>query len=58
MRCTEKVDIYCMQAIKYKKYAEVRRCEDCCIDCLDICANICSKALEIRQRYLEGRQWK
>jgi len=53
MRCAEKVDIYCMQAIKYKKYAEIRRCNKCCIDCLEPCSFLCDKALEFKNMSIE-----
>ena len=54
MKCEEKVDIYCMQAIKYKKYAEIRRCDKCCIGCLEPCSHLCSKSLEIVTKTIEG----
>lgn len=54
MRCAEKVDIYCMQVIKYKKYAEIRRCDKCCIDCLEPCSYLCDKALEFKNMTIEG----
>ena len=44
MKCEEKSGKYCMQAIKYKKYAEVRSCGKCCIECIDICIHLCDKA--------------
>ncbi len=46
-KCEEKIDKYCRQAITYKKYAEVRRCDRCCIGCMELCGNVCDKALEI-----------
>jgi len=45
-KCEDKIDKYCRQAIAYKKYAEVRRCDKCCIGCMEPCGNICEKALE------------
>ena len=44
MNCEEKVSDYCRQAIIYKKYAEMRRCDKCCIDCTVHCEHICEKA--------------
>jgi hypothetical protein len=54
MKCEEKVDQYCRQVIKYKKYAEIRRCNKCCIDCLDPCSYLCDKALEFKNMTTEG----
>ena len=56
MKCTEKIDIYCIQVIKYKKYAEIRRCDKCCIDCLEPCSYLCDKALELKNMAIEGRE--
>lgn len=46
MKCEDKVADYCAQAVKYKKYAEIRRCEKCCLECVDICPHLCEKALD------------
>ena len=46
MKCSEEVSKMCMQAIKYKKYAEVRDCEKCCLYCKSKCDHACDKALE------------
>lgn len=53
MKCEEKVSKYCRQAIIYKKYAEIRRCDRCCIDCMKLCSNICDKALDINKSELK-----
>ena len=49
MKCEEEILGYCMQAIKYKKYAEVRRCDKCCLECAEPCGNICDTALTINK---------
>ena len=49
MKCEEYVSGYCMQAIKYKKYAKIRRCDKCCLGCMEPCGNICKIALEINE---------
>ncbi len=54
MKCEEKVDQYCMQAIQYKRYAKVRRCNKCCIGCMELCGNLCDKALELKNNIVEG----
>lgn len=46
MKCSEEVSGMCMNAIKYKKYAEVRDCENCCLYCKEKCDHVCEKALE------------
>ncbi|GFN35349.1 hypothetical protein TXYLGN1_11360 [Tepidimicrobium xylanilyticum] len=46
MKCSEEVSKMCMQAIKYKKYAEIRDCEKCCLYCKSKCDHACDKALE------------
>lgn len=46
MKCEEEVARYCRKAIKYKKYAEVRDCEKCCLYCKSKCDYVCDKALE------------
>ncbi len=42
-KCEDKIDKYCRQAITYKKYAETRKCEMCCIDCKNRCKEICEQ---------------
>ena len=54
MRCEEKIGAYCRQAVSYKKYAEYRRCDRCCIDCLEPCSYLCSTALRIMNWKIEG----
>lgn len=54
MKCEEYVSGYCRQAVMYKKYAEVRDCEKCCVYCNDPCSNICQKALTIREENVDG----
>ena len=54
MKCKEKVGQYCRQAVSYKKYAEYRSCDKCCVDCNDPCGNLCDKALEIKNKSIEG----
>lgn len=49
MICEEKIDQYCRQAVACKKYAEIRRCDKCCIGCMEPCGNICPVALEINE---------
>lgn len=49
MKCEDKIDKGCRQAIIYKKYAEIRRCDKCCLECLEPCSNICKIALEINK---------
>lgn len=44
MKCPEEVSKMCMQAIKYKKYAEIRQCEKCCLYCQNKCDEVCEKA--------------
>ena len=51
MICEDKIAEYCSQAIKYKKYAEIRRCDKCCLECVDICPQMCDKALD------RGSEW-
>lgn len=46
MKCEQEASKHCMQAIKYKKYAEIRDCEKCCLYCIKLCDNVCDKALE------------
>lgn len=46
MKCKDEVSKMCMKAIKYKKYAEVRDCEKCCLFCEGKCDQVCDKALE------------
>ena len=48
MKCEDKINIYCRQAISYKKYAEYRECNKCCLDCKEKCDQICEKA-EVEQ---------
>ena len=55
MRCEEKADKYCMKAIRYEKYAEYRRCNQCCIGCNDPCGYLCGKALEVMNKRIEGK---
>lgn len=50
MKCNQESSGYCMQAIKYKKYAEIRRCNKCCLHCDEPCSNICKVALELRDK--------
>ena len=47
MKCEEKAAGHCMMAIKYKKYAEYRRCNKCCVGCMELCGNVCEKALDL-----------
>ncbi len=54
MICKDYISGYCKQAIEYKKYAEYRRCDRCCIDCLEPCSYLCRKALEIINKTIEG----
>ncbi len=49
MRCEEKISQYCRQAITYKKYAQYRDCNKCCLECLEPCGNICDTALTINK---------
>lgn len=49
MKCEEKIGEYCRQAVIYKKYAKVRRCEKCCIECREPCSNMCTKAIDINK---------
>lgn len=53
MKCKERVSKYCRQAITYKKYAEIRKCNKCCIGCLELCGNVCNKALDINKSELK-----
>ncbi len=53
MRCEEKADKYCMKAIRYEKYAEYRRCNQCCIECNDPCGYLCGKAFEVMNMGIE-----
>lgn len=46
MKCQDEVAKMYMKAIKYKKYAEVRDCEKCCLFCEGKCDQVCDKALE------------
>jgi hypothetical protein len=50
MKCEEKIGEYCRQAVTYRKYADIRRCNNCCIECEEPCSNICEKALDINQK--------
>lgn len=54
MICEEKIGQYCRQTVSYKKYAEIRRCDRCCIDCSNPCGNLCDKALELKNNIVEG----
>ncbi len=47
MKYEEEVSKMCMQAIKYKKYAEARQCEKCCLYCQNRCDEVCEKAKEV-----------
>ena len=44
MKCEEYIAGLCRKAITYKKYAEVRDCNKCCLDCKDKCDNVCSNS--------------
>lgn len=46
MKCGDYIAGHCGKAIKYKKYAEVRRCNKCCLECKFRCDEVCEKALE------------
>jgi len=50
MKCEDKIEEYCRQAISYRKYAKYRRCNKCCIECLEPCGNICPIAIEINEK--------
>lgn len=56
MNCEEKVSYYCRQAVTYKKYAEMRRCDKCCIECKNHCDYICERVAEDKDNdnVLEG----
>ena len=54
MRCEERIKEYCRQAVIYKKYADIRRCNKCCIGCMELCGNVCEKALDIMK---EVKKW-
>lgn len=49
MKCPEEISKMCLNAIKYKKYAEVRQCEKCCLYCKNKCDEVCDKALEVEE---------
>lgn len=54
-RCEDKAGEYCKQAIRYKKHANIIRCDLCCMGCLEPCGNICNKAVELNaQSAYEG----
>lgn len=53
MKCQDEVAKMCMKAIKYKKYANIRRCDKCCIDCNNPCGNLCDIALELKNKAIE-----
>lgn len=46
-KCEQEIAGHCYMAITYKKYAEVRDCEKCCLKCEEPCGNMCDKALKI-----------
>ncbi|HHV37878.1 MAG TPA: hypothetical protein GXX70_00085 [Tepidimicrobium sp.] len=48
-KCEDKINIYCRQAITYKKYAQYRECNKYCLECLEPCGNICKIALDINE---------
>ena len=54
MICDKKAGQYCRQAAKHEKYAKYRGCNKCCIDCIELCGNLCDKALEIKNKSIEG----
>ena len=50
MICEEKIDQYCRQAVAYKKYAEIRRCDKCCQGCGEPCSHICKRVVEYESK--------
>lgn len=44
MKCDRNISKMCLNAIQYKKYAEVRQCEKCCLYCKNRCHEVCEKA--------------
>jgi len=46
-KCEQEVAGHCYLAIKYKKYAEVRQCEKCCLYCQNRCDEVCENAKEV-----------
>lgn len=46
MKCDRDISKMCLNAIQYKKYAEVRQCEKCCLYCKNKCDEECERALE------------
>lgn len=56
MICSEKIGKFCGLAVRYEKYIVYRNCNQCCVYCLDPCSYLCKKALEIKNKAIEGEK--
>lgn len=52
MKCEERIGEYCRQAVSYKKFAEYRRCDRCCIDRIEIAEEIADVEIMLEQMKL------